>query len=238
MNPAVPVRQAACAVSLALALAAVVAGCGSGGDSSGSFEPSAPAPPATTSTPTAAPAPPAATVPLDPSTNPRAAAIASRLTAAGYAVQAFEERFRRPSDDMPGSRTSQDFEHRPRALLTVTDPDDDRKVEQLRRRLYAVDSAVSRQGTMETPAQAARIQQLVAGIQNQFRVEVAVYESAADAAADQRDARQPFTTARTVQLVTQATRKGTVVYRLTVAEELGGRYDAAFRKVVDAAEGA
>jgi hypothetical protein len=91
---------------------------------------------------------------------------------------------------------------------------------------------------MATPAQTARIQQLVAGIQNQFRVEVAVYGSEEDAAADQRDARQPFATSRDVQLVTHALRKGTVVYRLTVDEELGDRYEASFRKLVDAGQGA
>lgn len=230
-------RQAACAVSLAAALAAVASGCGGGGDKTGQFEPSAPAPPTTTA-PIAAPAPPpAATTPLDSPTDPHAASIASRLTAAGYAVHAFRERFRRPSDDVPGPRPAQDFAG-PSELLTVTDPGDDRKVEQLRRQLFAVDSTVSRQGTMATPAQTTRIQELVAGIQNQFRVEVAVYPSAADAAADQRDARQPFTSPREVVLVTHATRKGTVVYRLTVAEDVGDRYDAAFRKVVEAAEGA
>ena len=188
----------------------------------------------------AAPAPPPApvpTIPADSPTDPHAASIASRLTAAGYAVHASAIVSAGPSDDVPGPASGADFAG-PSELLTVTDPGDDRKVEQLRRQLFAVDSTVSRQGTMATPAQTPRIQELVAGIQNQFRVEVAVYPSAADAAADQRDARQPFTSPREVVLVTHATRKGTVVYRLTVAEDVGDRYDAAFRKVVEPAEGA
>jgi hypothetical protein len=123
-------------------------------------------------------------------------------------------------------------------MLSVTDPDDDRRVAALRRQLYAVDSTVSRQRTMATPAQTERIQSLVARIQDQFRVEIAVYRSAAEAATDHGDAPQPFTAPRNEVLVSRTARKGPVIYRMTVGEEIGHRYDAAFRRVIAAGEGA
>ena len=234
LNPGVRLARAASAFCLAAAVVVGASACGSSGQTAAPPPPSVPAP-------GPPPTQPQPSVPTDAPSSPRAAAISSRLAAAGYAVHASAQSFRRPpggSDDSPRSGFRGSFGAPPRATLTVTDPDDDRRIAVLRRRLYAVDSAVSQQQTMATAAQTRQIQALVAAIQNKFRVEVAVYRSAAEAAADRRDAPQPFTTPTNAPLVSRVARKGAVVYRMTVAEDVGDRYDVAFRRLIAAGEGA
>jgi hypothetical protein len=232
-NPGVRLERAAWAVLLAAALAAGTSACGSSKPATAPQHQTA----TTTSTapaasPTRAPAVPG---------SPRAAAIASRLAAAGYAVRTSAARFATPgrgSFDTQRSGATGPSGPPPQATLTVTKPIDDHRVAGLRRKLYAVDAAVSHQSTMATAAQTRRIQALVEQIQDQFRVEVAVYRSAAEAAADHGDAQQPFTSPRNAVLVSRVARKGPVVYRMTVGGEVGSRYDAAFRRLIDAGEGA
>jgi hypothetical protein len=232
-NPGVRLARVAWAVLLAAALAVGASACGSS-------KPAAAPQQQTTTTSSSAPAPSPTRAPAVPG-SPRAAAIASRLAAAGYAVRTSAPLSAAPgrgSFDTQRSGATGPSGPPPRATLTVTKPIDDRRVAALRRELTAVDAAVSHQQTMATAAQTRRIQALVQQIQDQFRVEVAVYRSAAEAAADHGDAQQPFTSPRNAVLVSRVARKGPVVYRMTVGGEIGSHYDAAFRRVIDAGEGA